>query len=107
MYWLILFVAGLFEVVWAVAMKYATGDGNKIIGWSVVAVGYVLSSVFLALAMKKIPLGTSYAIWTGIGILGTTIFGILFFKETISFPQLICVLLILAGIIGLKLLSKN
>ena len=103
MYWFALLIAAFFEVLWAVSMKYAVS--GKMWVWAVVATGYILSSAFLALAMKKIPLGLSYAIWTGIGILGSTLAGVFLFKEMLNLPQAISVALILAGVLGLKLFS--
>ena len=71
----------------------------------ITAAGYLASALFLALALKKLPLGTAYAMWTGFGILGTTVLGALLFRESITLPQGLCVALIAAGIVGLKLLS--
>ena len=106
MKWLVLFVAGVFEVTWAVAMKYA--DGFTVLIPSVITVaGYIASAVFLALALKSLPLGTAYAMWTGFGIVGTSILGIVLFREKLSVPQAVCVLLIVIGIVGLKLLGKD
>ncbi len=104
MEWIMLLLAGIFEVTWAVAMKYSEGF-TKLLPSVVTAVGYLASAVFLALALKKLPLGTAYAMWTGFGIVGTTILGIVLFKEGLSLPQIGCVVLIAAGIAGLKLLA--
>lgn len=106
MAWFYLFIAGVFEVLWALSTKYTSDENNKIFWWTLVVLGYFLSYAFLALAIKKLPLGTSYAVWTGIGTIGTTLVGIYLFKETLSLPQAVCVALIIGGIIGLKLLSK-
>ena len=104
MYWIILFLAGLFEVVWAVGLK--TVDGlSKILPIIVTVVGMLLSFALLYVAMKKIPLSVSYAIWTGIGTVGTVIFGIFYFHEPTSILHIICVGMIICGIIGLRLLS--
>jgi len=73
----------------------------------ITAVGYIASAVFLSMALKQLPLGTAYAMWTGMGIVGTTVLGVLLFQEKLSAPQVICVILILVGIIGLKLLAKE
>lgn len=70
-------------------------------------VGYVASAIFLAFALKQLPLGTAYAMWTGMGIVGTTLLGIMLFNEKLSVPQVICVILIVVGITGLKVLSKE
>ena len=104
MQWLMLLLAGIFEVTWAVAMKYSEGF-SKLLPSVVTAVTYLASALFLALAMKKLPLGTAYAMWTGFGIIGTTVLGVLLFRETLTFAQVGCVALIAAGIVGLKLLA--
>lgn len=106
MKWILLIVAGLLEVTWAVAMKLSNGF-TVLIPSAVTAVGYILSAVFLALALKQLPLGTAYAMWTGFGIVGTSVLGIFLFNEKLSLPQVICVSLIVIGIVGLKLLSKE
>ena len=85
-------------------MKYSEGF-SKLGPSALTAVTYILSAVFLALALKKLPLGTAYAMWTGMGIIGTTVLGVLLFKETLSFPQVVCILLIAGGIAGLKILA--
>ncbi len=106
MKWLYLFLAGALEITWAVAMKKS--DGFTVLIPSIITVvGYVASAVFLALALKQLALGTAYAMWTGMGIVGTTLFGIILFKEKISVPQLVCIVLIVIGIIGLKILDKD
>ena len=106
MKWLMLILAGILEVTWAVAMK--ASEGFTVLLPSVVtAVGYLLSALFLSLALKELPLGTAYAMWTGFGIVGTTLLGVLLFHERLSLPQVLCVLLIAAGIAGLKLLGKE
>ena len=104
MEWTYLLLAAAFEISWAVAMKYAEGF-TKLVPSLITAVGYILSAVFLALALRKLPLGTAYAMWTGLGIVGTTVLGALLFRETLSPPQVVCVILIAAGIAGLKLLG--
>ena len=105
MQWFYLLLAGLFEVSWAVAMKCSAGF-TRLLPTVVTGVGYIASAVFLALAMKKLPLATAYAMWTGFGIVGTAVLGALFFQEKLSFPQLVCLGLIIAGIAGLKLLGE-
>ena len=104
MEWIFLLIAGIFEVTWAVFMKMSDGF-TKIIPSIITGIGYIASAVFLALALRKLPLGATYAMWTGFGILGTTILGTMLFKETITFPQAGCIAMIAAGIIGLKLLA--
>ena len=104
MKWLFLACAGVLEVTWACAMKLSNGFTS--VAPSVVTVaGYVLSAVFLALALKELPLGTAYAMWTGFGIVGTALAGALLFGERLTVPQLACTALIAAGIAGLKLLG--
>jgi len=106
MQWIILLLAGLFEIGWAIAMKYS--DGFTVLLPSVItAVGYIASAVFLSMALKQLPLGTAYAMWTGMGIVGTTVLGVFLFQEKLSVSQVICVILILVGIIGLKILAKE
>ena len=103
MTWIYLFIAGFFEISWAIGLKMSEGFSN--LGISILTIiGMVLSFYFLALALKEIPLGTAYAIWTGIGTIGTVIFGIILFKEPATILRFICIGLILTGIIGLKLL---
>lgn len=106
MSWIMLLLAGIFEVTWAIAMKYS--DGFTVLIPSIITVvGYILSAIFLAFALKQLPLGTAYAMWTGFGIVGTSVLGIFLFQEKLSLPQIICVLMIIVGIIGLKLLAKE
>ena len=104
MEWIYLLIAGILEVTWAVFMKMSDGF-TRIIPSIITAVGYIASAVFLAFALKKLPLGTAYAMWTGFGILGTTILGSLLFKESISLAQAGCIIMITAGIAGLRLLA--
>lgn len=102
--WLILLIAGLFEVGWAIGLKYTEGFTRL---WPSVgtAIAMVLSVVLLGIAMRHIPVGTAYAVWTGIGTIGAVILGIFLFGESATFVRLMCLGLILAGIIGLKLAS--
>ncbi|MCR5449633.1 MAG: multidrug efflux SMR transporter, partial [Solobacterium sp.] len=94
------------EITWACAMKYS--DGFTVLLPSVITViGYIGSAVFLSMALKHLPLGTAYAMWTGFGIVGTSVLGILLFHERLSIPQIVCVILIVAGIVGLKILAKQ
>jgi len=100
--WFILFVAGLFEVGWAVGLKYT--DGFTRIGPTVgTAIALVLSMGLLALAMRSLPLSTSYAVWTGIGTIGTALFGFLVLKEPATLLRVLCIALIAIGIAGLRL----
>ncbi len=104
MHWLILFVAGLFEISWAVGLKFTHGF-TQLIPSVITVVCMIASFYFLALALKSLPLGTAYAIWTGIGTIGTVIFGIILFKEPVTAMSLFCIALIVCGITGLKLLT--
>ncbi|UPG84307.1 quaternary ammonium compound efflux SMR transporter SugE [Luteibacter aegosomatis] len=102
MYWLILFVAGLFEVAWAVGLKYTEGF-TRLVPSVLTGLAMVVSIVLLAMAAKKLPLGTAYAVWTGIGAVGAVTLGIVLFGESAQPSRLVCVGLIVAGIVGLKL----
>lgn len=104
MQWILLLFAGFSEVTWAVAMKYADGF-TKPLPTAVTVVFYILSAIFLSMALKKLPLGTAYAMWTGFGIIGTTLLGVLLFKEVLNIQQIICIIMIVLGIIGLKVLG--
>ncbi len=102
MEWTMLAVAGLFEVAWAVGLKYTDGFSRW---WPSVgtALAMAVSVVLLALAMRTLPVGTAYAVWTGIGAVGTALLGIALFDEPATFARLGCIALIVAGIVGLKL----
>ncbi len=104
MHWMFLFIAGLFEISWAVGLKFSHGFTQLIPSVLTVA-GMVASFYFLSLALKNLPLGTAYAVWTGIGTIGTVIFGIVLFKEPVTAMRLICIALIISGITGLKLIT--
>ena len=104
MHWMFLFIAGLFEISWAVGLKFSRGF-TQIIPSILTIVGMIASFYFLALALKNLPLGTAYAIWTGIGTIGTVIFGIILFKEPVTVMKILCILLIVSGIAGLKLIT--
>lgn len=106
MKWIYLFIAGALEITWAVTMKMSEGF-TVLVPSVVTGVGYILSAVFLSVALKELPLGTAYAIWTGMGIIGTSVLGVILFHDKLSAPQVICVMLIVVGIAGLKLLSKE
>jgi len=102
MTWYVLVIAGLFEVGWAIGLKYTEGFTRF---WPTVGTvaAMVVSIGLLGLAMRTLPVGTAYAVWTGIGAVGTVIFGIVLFSEPATVARLACVGLILAGIVGLKL----
>jgi quaternary ammonium compound-resistance protein SugE len=104
--WLLLLAAGLLEVVWAVGLKYT--EGFTRLAPSAVTIAAMIGSVWLlALALKEIPVGTGYAVWTGIGAVGTAILGIVLFSEAATTARLACIALIVAGILGLKLVSDG
>lgn len=102
MAWVILFFAGLAEVGWAVGLKYTEGFSRL---WPTLgtAASMIVSLWLLGLALKDLPLGTAYAVWTGIGTIGTAILGIVLFGESAAVLRLVCIGLIVAGIVGLKL----
>ncbi len=102
MAWTILFLAGLFEIGWAIGLKYTDGF-TRPVPTVLTAASMVISVVLLGIAMRSLPLGTSYAIWTGIGTVGTVILGIVLFAEPATAVRLGCIALIVAGIAGLKL----
>ena len=104
MSWLILVIAGLFEIGWAIGLKYTQGFTRL---WPTLGtVGAMVISVgLLGVAMRELPVGTAYAVWTGIGAVGTVILGIVLFGDPANEPRLVCVGLIVAGILGLKLTS--
>ena len=106
MAWIYLCIAGLLEIFWAISLKHSEGFSN--LRWSVVTiVGMTASFYFLAQALKTIPVGTAYAIWTGIGAVGTAVLGIVLFSESAAPPRLACIGLIIAGIVGLKFTSSS
>ena len=104
MAWVILFVAGLLEVVWAIGLKYTQGFTRLWPSVGTVA-AMIASLLLLAQALKTIPVGTGYAVWTGIGAVGAAMVGMLFFGEPRAAARVVCLLLIVAGIVGLKLFS--
>ncbi|WP_113675934.1 quaternary ammonium compound efflux SMR transporter SugE [Vallitalea guaymasensis] len=106
MSWFYLVIAGAFEVVWATALKYSNGF-TRFYPSIITVLGMIISFYFLSIATKVLPMGTAYAIWTGIGALGSIIIGILLFKEPCSLTRVFFLLLILIGIIGLKITSIN
>ena len=106
MSWLLLFVAGLFEIGWAIGLKYTEGFTRLWPSlWTIAAM--VISLALLGIALKTIPVGTGYAVWTGVGAAGTAILGIILFAEPATALRLGSIGLIVAGIVGLKLVSPN
>ncbi len=104
MAWFDLFIAGIFEVVWSTCLKYSHGFTN-VMFTVLTFIGMGFSFWFLAHAVKSLPMGTAYAIWTGIGALGAVIVGVILFKESVTLVRLFFVAMLLTGIIGLKLTS--
>ncbi|NWF87866.1 MAG: quaternary ammonium compound efflux SMR transporter SugE [Ignavibacteriaceae bacterium] len=104
MSWVILFLAGIFEISWAIGLKYSSGF-SKFWPSLFTVVSMIVSMVLLSIAVKNIPIGTGYAIWTGIGAVGTAILGIFLFNEPSELPRLFYILLIIIGIAGLKIYS--
>ena len=102
MAWVILVLAGLFEVAWAIGLKYTEGFTRPVPSVLTLA-AMLISVVLLGVAMKSLPVGTAYAVWVGVGAVGTAILGIVLFAEPASAGRLISLALIVAGIIGLKL----
>jgi quaternary ammonium compound-resistance protein SugE len=104
MTWVVLAVAGLFEIGWAIGLKYTDGLTRF---WPTVGTGLsmIISVVLLGIAMKTLPVGTAYAVWTGIGAVGTVLIGIALFNEPMTVARMLCVCLIVGGIIGLKVTS--
>ncbi|WP_325985105.1 quaternary ammonium compound efflux SMR transporter SugE [Pseudomonas protegens] len=101
MSWIILFFAGLFEVGWAVGLKYTDGFSRPL-PTALTIIAMAISLGLLGVAMKELPLGTAYAIWTGVGAVGTVIAGIILFGESMALVRLVSVALIIAGLVGLK-----
>jgi len=104
MSWIYLFFAGLFEIGWAIGLKYSHGF-TRLWPSLATAAAMAISVVLLGLALRTLPLGTGYAIWTGIGTIGTAILGIVLFAEPATAMRLACIGMIAAGIVGLKLVS--
>lgn len=104
--WGILFIAGLLEVGWAIGLKYTEGFTRHLSASVGTGVAMVASMLLLGYAMRFLPVGTAYAVWTGIGSVGTVVIGILRFGESASLTRILCITLILVGILGLKFLPK-
>jgi quaternary ammonium compound-resistance protein SugE len=105
MNWFYLGIAGLLEIAWAIGLKYTEG-WTKLVPSIVTAILMIASFYFLSLAVKSLPIGTAYAVWTGIGTVGAAILGMFLFDEPRDAVRVICILLIIAGIAGLKLTSS-
>ena len=106
MAWIYLFIAGIFEIVWAIGMKFTDGFSKF---WPTVGVliAMLISVYFLTLAVKVLPVGTAYAVWTGIGIAGTVILGIVLFDEPVNLLRILFISLIIISIVGLKIIAKQ
>ncbi len=102
--WIVLFVAGLFEVGWAIGLKYTDGF-TRLVPTALTVAAMVVSVALLGLALKTLPVGTAYAVWTGIGAVGTAALGIYLFGDPATLARLASIGLIVAGIVGLKLVS--
>jgi len=104
MAWIYLIIAGLFEIGWPLGLKLAQSSPSwRIGGYVLAALSITLSGGLLLLAQREIPLGTAYAVWTGIGAIGTFVVGVMLFKDPVSVLRILSVLLIFGGILGLKL----
>ena len=105
MAWFFLIIAGIFEIAWAIGMKYTNGF-TKLTPTFLTLVSMIISVYLLSLATKEIPIGTAYAVWTGIGIAGTSILGIIIFDEPIEVLKILFISMILLAIVGLKIISN-
>jgi quaternary ammonium compound-resistance protein SugE len=106
MTWIFIFIASIFEISWAIGLKYSEGFKQpKATIFTIISM--ILSYVFLSLGARQLPIGTAYAVWTGIGVVGTALYGILFFNEPKDFLRFVFIFLIIIGIIGLRLSYKS
>lgn len=106
MNWIYLLIAGILEVGWAIGLKYTEG-WSRLIPSVLTVIGMIASFYFLSLALKTLPIGTAYAVWTGIGTVGAALLGMLLFNEPREIARVVCILFIVAGIAGLKLTSTQ
>lgn len=104
--WILLIAAGLFEIVWAIALKYSLGFTKPVPTGIVIGAGFV-SFYLLGLAAEKLPIGTAYAVWTGVGAVGTAILGMILFQEPRHWLRLFSIGLVVAGILGLRIFSAR
>lgn len=104
MSWLLLLLAGLFEVAWAIGLKYTDGFSRPL-PTLLTLIAMAVSVLLLAMAVKQLPLGTAYAVWTGIGAVGTVLMGIWLFNEPATLARVLCLLLIIVGVLGLKFIG--
>lgn len=105
MNWIVLFIAGLFEVAWAIGLKYSEGFSKPVASVFTI-VTMIISMALLSYSVKTLPVGTAYAVWTGIGAVGTAILGVFLFNESREFMRIFFIFLIIAGIVGLKFYVK-
>ena len=105
MNWFILFIAGLFEIAWAIGLKYSEGF-TKPLASVFTIVTMIISMALLSYSVKTLPVGTAYAVWTGIGAVGTAILGIFLFNESREFMRIFFIFLIIVGIVGLRFYAK-
>lgn len=99
--WVVLFVAGLFEVGWAIGLKYSDGF-TKLVPSMLTGISMVISVVLLGVALKSLPVGTGYAVWTGIGTVGTAVLGMALLGEPVTLARIVCISLVVIGVLGLK-----
>jgi len=104
--WIMLAAAGLFEIVWAIGLKYSDGF-TKTVPSAITITAMAISMWLLAQAARELPIGTAYAIWTGIGAVGAAILGIILFQESANLVRIGCIALIVVGIVGLKLATPS
>ncbi|SRR5690554_1005347 len=106
MAWSYLLIAGLLEVGWAIGLKYSEGF-SRLLPSALTVVLMIASFFFLGLALRSLPLGTAYAVWTGIGTVGTVILGIFLFGEPLDIVRIVCIVLIVTGVVGLRLVAPQ
>ncbi|HZP41872.1 MAG TPA: quaternary ammonium compound efflux SMR transporter SugE [Candidatus Binatia bacterium] len=104
--WVYVLIAGVTEIVWAAALKHSDGF-SRLVPSAVTVAGIVVSMACLAFGMRTIPIGTAYAVWTGIGAVGTALYGMLYFDEPRAPARLVCVAFIVAGVVGLRWTSRG
>lgn len=103
--WIVLFIAGLFETAWAIGMKYSNGF-TKLWPSVFTIIAMAISIWLLSISLKTLPVGSAYAVWTGIGAVGTAILGIIMFHESKDILKILFILMVVAGLVGLRLVSK-
>ncbi|MBH8563995.1 quaternary ammonium compound efflux SMR transporter SugE [Nostoc sp. CENA67] len=106
MAWVYLVIAGLLEIAWAIGLKYTQGF-TKLVPSITTIVCVILSFSLLSLSLRTLPVGTAYAVWTGIGAIGTAVLGIVLFREPATLGRMMCISLIVAGVVGLRFVSSH